>query len=131
MDHAEGVQVRHGAADRRQRGDQLAGVQVPPGGHDRRVAAAVDEVEDQRQRAVGEGRRRVQPHDVRVVEAGEDPGLAGGLLHRATGRTRRPRVTPVVGGTGDQLDRDRRPVGVARRGPHRARRAGAEPARHG
>ena len=39
--------------------------------------------------------------------------------------------TPVVGGTGDQLDRDRRPVGIAGRGPHRARRAGADPARDG
>ena len=55
VDHPEGVQVRHGAADRRQRGDHLPGVQVPARRHDRRVAAAVDQVEDQRQRAVRRG----------------------------------------------------------------------------
>ena len=80
MDDALLVGVREGRGDRGDRGDDLARAQPPAAGQQRREAAAVQQVQDQRDPRRAPTARLVddleQPDQVRMVELAEQRRLA-------------------------------------------------------
>ena len=81
MDDAVAVRVGEGGRDRSDRGDHLAGTEPPAAGEQRGEAAALEQLEDERDPGLAAAAGLVddldQADQVRVVEFAEQRGLPG------------------------------------------------------